>query len=68
MSCTSDITSNIDGRCKTSLGGTSILYLFNYVENPFTITSGEATGLDGLTGGTVYKYELNGDGNTLEEE
>ncbi len=67
MSCTSDITSNIDGRCKTSLGGTSAVYLFNYIENPFTIEGGLATALDGLDDGTVYKYELNGDGNTLEE-
>ena len=66
MSCTSDITSSIDGRCKTSLGGTSVLYLFNYLENPFTITAGEVTDINSSLS-TVYKYELNGDGNTLEE-
>lgn len=64
MAC--DITSGRLRACKESLGGNSKLYLFNYVEDPFTIASGEATAVN-ATLTTVFEYELDGDGNTLVE-
>lgn len=64
MAC--DLTQGFNRECKDSLGGNSKLYAFNYVENPFTIVGGQATAINAaLT--TVYEYELEGDGNTLEE-
>ena len=61
-----DITQGRDKVCKDGLGGNSELFLFNFIENPFTILNGEATAVNaGLT--TVFKYELEGDGNTLVE-
>ena len=64
MAC--DLTKGFARVCKDSLGGNSRLYLFNYVEDPFTITAGEATAINvALT--VVYEYELECDGNTLEE-
>lgn len=66
MSCVSDITQSIGRECKSSLGGNSVLYLFNYIEDPFTYANSIVTAINaGLT--TVYEYELEGDGNTLEE-
>ena len=65
MGC-SDITSGRLRGCKTSLGGNATLYLYNYIEDPFTIVAGEATAVNvALT--SVFQYELEGDGNTLEE-
>jgi len=66
MACTSDITSGRTKNCKDSSGGSRELYLFNYVEDPFTIVAGEATGINPLLT-VVYKYEIEGDGNTLVE-
>ncbi len=68
MSCTSDISSHIDGKCKTSIGGASVLYLFNYIEDAFTIdeTNNVVTGLNSSFP-DVFKYDLSGDVNTLEE-
>ena len=64
MSC--DITSGRARQCKKFLGGQSSLYLFNFVDDPFTIVAGEATAISpSLT--TVYEYVLEGDGNTLVE-
>jgi hypothetical protein len=59
------LSGNIDKKCKTTNGGNAELYLFNSVENPFTIVDGVATAIDaGLT--VVYKYNIKGgDGNTL---
>ena len=64
MSC--DITSGRLRQCKSQLGGNANLYLYNFIEDPFTLLAGEATAVNvGLT--QVYKFELEGDGNTLEE-
>jgi hypothetical protein len=64
MAC--DITSGRARICKSSLGGNSILYLYNFVQDPFTIVAGEATAVNAaLT--VVYAFELEGDGNTLVE-
>jgi hypothetical protein len=64
MAC--DLTQGRAKQCKQSLGGTQELYLFNYVENPFTVVGGEATAINPLLT-AVYRYELEGDGNPLEE-
>ncbi len=58
------ITSGRAKVCKDSIGGNSKLYLFNYLEDAFTITGGQATAINpALT--EVFEYELEGDGNTL---
>lgn len=65
MAC--DITQGRAKACKQNVGGQSHLYLFNYVENPFTVSAGnEATAINVLLT-TVYDYILEGDGNTLIE-
>ena len=64
MAC--DITQGRLRACKDGLGGQSTLYLFNQLEDAFTVTGGEATAMNvALT--AAYKFELEGDGNTLEE-
>ena len=64
MAC--DISAGRLRGCKSQLGGNANLYIYNYVEDPFTIVDGEATAINvALT--AVYKFELEGDGNTLEE-
>lgn len=61
---TCDITSGRAKVCKDSIGGNSKLYMFNYLEDAFTITGGQATAINpSLT--EVFEYELEGDGNTL---
>ena len=53
--------------CKDKLGGNSSLYIFNFVEDPFTIVAGEATAINAsLT--TVFEFGLEGDGNTLTQD
>jgi hypothetical protein len=42
------------------------LYLFNFVENPFTVAAGVATAINPLLT-VVYKYEIEGDGNKVDE-
>ncbi len=59
-----DLTQGIGRACKNSIGGQANLYLFNSDENPWTIVDGEATAIDPAVT-VVYKYELEGDGNTL---
>ena len=52
--------------CKDSLGGNSKLYLYNDIEDPFTVAAGVATAINsGIT--EVFEFELEGDGNTLEQ-
>jgi len=64
MSC--DISQGRLRSCKDGLGGNSVLYLYNGIKDAFTITNGEATSINaGLT--EVYKFELEGDLNTLEQ-
>ena len=64
MSC--DITANRLRGCKNNLGGLGKLYLFNYVENPFTVVNGVATAINPLLT-VVYEYEIEGDGNNVAE-
>jgi len=64
MAC--DITAGRLKQCKQSLGGLGTLYLFNFVENPFTVAAGVATAVNPLLT-VVYKYEIEGDGNKVDE-
>jgi|SRR6478735_3961303 len=64
MAC--DITAGRTRACKENLGGNSKLFLFNYVENPFTVSAGVATAINPLLT-EVFEYEIEGDGNTLVE-
>ena len=64
MAC--DLTQGRDRACKDGLGGQSNLYLYNSIEDAFTVVDGVATAVNGnLT--QVFKYELEGDNNTLEQ-
>ena len=67
MSCDIAIGANRLKVCNNLQGGNEEFYFFNYVDNAFTVASGEATALDGLTGETVYKYVIQGDGNTFTQ-
>jgi len=64
MAC--DITAGRLKACKQSLGGLGKLYLFNFVENPFTVTAGVATAINPLLT-EVFEYEIEGDGNNVAE-
>jgi len=64
MAC--DLTLGRAKVCKTSIGGNSKLYLFNGIDNPFTIVDGEATAVNPLLL-SAFEYDLEGDGNTLVE-
>jgi hypothetical protein len=64
MSC--DLAAGRVRPCKQSLGGLGKLFLFNYVENPFTVVNGVATAINAdLT--TVFEYLIEGDGNNVSE-
>ena len=45
---TCDITAGRSKPCKTHLGGVSKLYLFNFLEDAFTLLDGEATAMNVL--------------------
>jgi hypothetical protein len=63
-----DITAGRTRPCKNSLGGLGKLFLFNFIENPFTYANGIVTAINaGLTSGSVFEYELEGDGNNVVE-
>jgi len=64
MAC--DITKGRAKECKDGIGGNSVLYLFNFEEDPFTILAGEATAINVLIT-AVFKYDLSGDGHILDE-
>ena len=67
MSC--NITAGRLRVCKDSLGGNSTLYLYNPISDgtpAWTVAGGEATAMNVLLT-AAYKFELEGDGNTLEE-
>lgn len=65
MSC--DITQGRAYICNDGLGGNQAIYFFNYVEDAFTHANGIATAINPLVT-TAFKYEIEGDGNTLVEE
>lgn len=52
--------------CKDAIAGTSKVFLFNFVENPFTVANGVVTGINPLVT-EVFQYDLIGDGNTFVE-
>jgi hypothetical protein len=61
-----DITAGRTRPCKNSLGGLGKLFLFNFIENPFTYANGIVTAInEELT--EVFEYELEGDGNNVVE-
>lgn len=64
MSC--DITAGRLKGCKDAIAGMSKVYLFNFVENPFTVVNGVATAINPLLT-EVFQYDLIGDGNTFVE-
>ena len=66
MAC--DLTAGRLRPCKQSIGGLGKLYLFNYIEDVFTVLNGVATAINPLlTIGNVYEYEIEGDGNNVAE-
>lgn len=60
------ITAGRDKGCKNSIGGASKLYLFNGVDNPFTVASGVVSAINPLVT-SVFEFELEGDGNNVAE-
>ena len=65
MAC--DISSGRLRVCKDSLGGNRFIYLYNEIEDPFVVVDGEAISMNvDLTAN--YKFELEGDGNILEQD
>lgn len=52
--------------CRDAVGGLKAIYLYDYVEDSLTVTSGEVTAIDAAVT-EVFKYELLADGNTLVE-
>lgn len=65
MAC-SDITQGIGKQCKEGIGGVQKLYLFNHLEEAFTITGIEATAINPLLT-VAYEFDVIGDGNILEQ-
>lgn len=65
MAC--DITNGRNRPCKDSLGGNSVLYLYNGLEDPFTVVAGEATAMN-VALASAWKFELEGDLNTLVQD
>lgn len=65
--CDISIGANRGKVCNNLQGGVREFYFFNYVSDAFTVTNGIATALDGLTGETVYRYVIKGDGNTFTQ-
>ena len=65
MAC--DLTTGRARLCKSSLGGNAVLYLFNYLADPFTVVAGACTAMNvALT--ACFEYPLEGDLNTLVEQ
>ncbi len=65
MAC--DITAGRVKPCKKSIGGVSKLYLFNFLEDPFTVSDGAATAMNVLLT-EAFVYDLTGDGQVLVED
>lgn len=64
MNC--DITQGRTKSCKNAIAGTSKVFFFNFVENPFTVVDGVATAVNPLLT-EVFQYDLIGDGNSLAQ-
>jgi len=64
MAC--DIAAGRLRTCDNLQGGVEEIYFFNYLADAFTVSANVATAKSaGLT--AAYKYEIQGDGNTLTE-
>ena len=64
MACV--LTSGRTEPCSDAIGGLKAIYVLDYVEDSFTVSSGEATAINAAV--TVcYKYDLLNDGNTFNE-
>jgi ribosomal protein L6P/L9E len=64
MAC--NITTGRAKACKEFQGGVQSLFIFNFLENAFTVTAGEATAINALLT-EVFEYKVEGDGQTLVE-
>lgn len=67
MAC-SDILAGIGRQCNNTLGGVQKIYIFNYLEDPFTISAdnSEATAMNVLLTQS-FEFEITGVGNILEQ-
>lgn len=64
MACA--LTSGRTEPCKDSQGGIKAAYFIDYIEDAFTVSAGEATGINGSIT-DAFKYELRSNNNTLSE-
>lgn len=65
MAC--EITTGRAKLCHEGQGGNKAVYIFNYLEDPFTIVAGVATAINvALT--VVYKFYIEGDLNTYAQD
>jgi hypothetical protein len=64
MAC--DLTAGRLRACKQNIGGLGKLYLFNFLENPFTVVAGVATAINPLLT-EAFEFEIEGDGNNVSE-
>ena len=64
MAC--NLTSGRTEPCRDAIGGLKAIYLLDFVEDSFTIVSGEATAINAAVT-EVFEYELLADGNTFVE-
>ncbi len=61
-----DLTQGRTKGCKDAIAGTTKVFFFNYLENPFTVVNGVATAINpDLV--EVFQYDLIGDANTFVE-
>lgn len=52
--------------CKDAIGGIKAVYITDWLEDSFTVASGEATAMNVLLT-SAYQFDLLADGNTFEE-
>lgn len=64
MACA--LTSGRTEPCKDSVGGIKAVYFMDYIEDAFTVSAGEATGIN-VSITDVYKYDLRSNNNQLSE-
>lgn len=61
-----DISAGRALACKEFLGGVGSIYLFNGIDNPFTVANALATAINPLLT-DVYEFKINGDGSGVEQ-
>lgn len=64
MAC--NLTSGRTEPCKDTIGGIKKALFIDYVENPFTVSDGQATAINAAVT-EVFEYELRADNNTFTE-